>query len=281
MKKVSYLIFLCLFISCSTSPTLILFNSNERGNSDIYTMLADGSERKAIIQSDKEEWGAVFSSPNSIQFLRQEGDKIHRYEYHLITRKEKKITQPKECILDDKNIVFSSYGIEAYTCNGNLFIKDSDAAVGKNYTSDLGGISNYIAWSFDGTSVIFTNNATGNNDIYLVNIRTKSIKNLTQHPANDERGEISPDGKLLLFSSNRHKASDQDLYIMHLETGAIKNITNSSGSDLIGRWHKDGYTVIYGSNRDGNWEIYSYDILNDLSTRLTHNTAFDGDPRVR
>lgn len=281
MKKLLALILLVFSLGCSTSPSKILFSSNESGNSDIYMMLLDGTGKEAIINTDKEEWGAVFATPNVIQFLRQDSTNINLYEFNLITKEEKKIQQPKECVLDDKNAVFSGYGIEAYTCGGDIFIKDRDASIGKNYTKDLGGTSNYLAWSFDNSAIIFTNNTTGNNEVYSLNIRTHEIKNLTNNPANDERGEISPDGKLLVFSSNRKDSSDPDLYILHLETNEIKNITNSKGYDLIGRWSKDGFSIVYGSNRSGNWEIYRYDIVDGLSTQLTNNNAFTGDPRVR
>ncbi len=281
MKKLFVLFVLALGLGCSTSPTKILFSSNESGNSDIYMMLLDGTEKEVIVNTEKEEWGAVFATPNVIQFLRQDTTGVHRYEFNLITKEEKKIEQPKECLLDDKNAVFSGYGIEAYTCNGDIFIKDRDASIGKNYTKDLGGTSNYLAWSFDNSAIIFTNNSTGNNEVYSLNIRTHEIQNLTNNPANDERGELSPDGRLLVFSSNRKDPNDPDLYILHLETNEIKNITNGKGYDLIGRWSKDGFSIVYGSNKSGNWEIYRYDILEELSTQLTNNGAFSGDPRVR
>ncbi|MFY0604711.1 MAG: PD40 domain-containing protein [Flavobacteriaceae bacterium] len=281
MKHIFILSLLIFFMGCSTSPSLILFSSNESGNSDIYMMSLDGNHREKIIYTKKEEWGAVFSSPNIIQFLRQDNEVINRYEYNLITKKEKKIAQPKECNLEDKNIVFSGYGIEAYTCKGALIVKDRDASVGKNYTKALGGVSNYLAWSFDNTSIIFTNNATGNNDVYSLNVRTREITNLTNHPANDERGEISPNGKLLVFSSNRGNSSQQDLYILHIETKDIINITNSKGNDLIGRWTKDGLSIIYGSNKSENWEIYKYNLVDATTIQLTNNNAFDGDPRIR
>lgn len=281
MKKLIVLIGLIFCVACSTSPSKILFSSNERGNSDIYMMLPDGSAEEVIVHTEKEEWGAVFATPNVIQFLRQDSTAINRYEFNLITKEEKKIFQPKACNLDDKNAVFSGYGIEAYVCNGDIYIRDRDASIGKNYTKELGGVSNYLAWSFDNRHVIFTNNATGNNDVYALHLRTKVIKNLTNNPANDERGELSPDGKLLVFSSNRKDGKNQDLYILHLETGALKNITNSNGNDLIGRWTPDGTGIIYGSNKSGYWEIYRYDVANDSSTQLTDKKVFSGDPRIR
>ena len=90
MKKLLVLILLVLSLGCSTSPSRILFSSNESGNSDIYMMLMDGTEKEVIIHTDKEEWGAVFATPNVIQFLRQDSTQINRYEFNLITKEEKR-----------------------------------------------------------------------------------------------------------------------------------------------------------------------------------------------
>jgi Tol biopolymer transport system component len=282
MKKIAFFSLLLFCFSCGQSPSKILFISNESGTSDIYLMDMDGSNREVIINTDREEWGAVFSSPNRIQFLRNDGKAVHRYEYNLITKEEKKIAQPSECPTKKKHIVFSSFGIQAYVCDGDIYIKNADASVGKNYTKNLDGVCNFLSWSFDGRSVIFSNNATGDYEIYKLNMRTHEIKNLTQTPkANDTYGDLSPDGNFLVFSSNREKTSDPDLYILNIKTREVKNITNNAGYDLIGRWSKDGTAIIYVSYKEKNWDIYRYDLAKETTKRLTTSPSFDGDPRVR
>lgn len=106
------------------------------------------------------------------------------------------------------------------------------------------------------------------------------IKQLTNSDANDERGELSPNGEYLVFSSDRYKPGNQDILMKNLKTGAVENITNSEGTELIARWSTDGDFIFFGSNKDGNWELYTYNFEDKSTVRITQNEAFDGDPRV-
>ena len=67
---------------------------------------------------------------------------------------------------------------------------------------------------------------------------------------------------------------------MDLKSAELKNISNSDGTELIARWSAIGDKIFYGSDKDGNWELYSYDLLTKETIRLTNNEAFDGDPRI-
>ena len=127
--------------------------------------------------------------------------------------------------------------------------------------------------------VVFTNKQSAS-DIYAIDISGNILINLTNHPANDEAGVISPDGKYLLFSSDREGNNNQELYLMNIETKKLENITQTPEWELIGRWSADGQRVYFGSNKDGNWELYVYDLQTRETLRLTTSEGFDGDPRV-
>lgn len=276
--------FITLLLLGCQKPNLnskVLFNSGRNGNSDIFLMNEGGTNPTVVVNSSYDEWGAVFIDQENITFLRQVKDSVKRFTLNLNTKEEIEIPHPGACYINDKNVIYSKNGDYAFSCNLGLYLKKKDET---NFTAlNLGNRNtpNYLSWSFDGKSILYTDDLTGSNDVYAVNIETKNITNLTNSEFNDERGDLSPDGTHLVFSSNRHNKSDQDLFILNLETREIENITNSSGYDLIGRWNLDGESILYGSNKDGNWEIYRY-VLSDKSTqRLTTNDAFDGDPRVR
>jgi Tol biopolymer transport system component len=283
MKSTVLLFALLTFMTCQPIPSdeKILFSSNRNGNSDIFLMNSDGSEVTPLVESSAEEWGATFVDADNIAFMRQVNDGVKRFQLNLQTRKEQSILQPGVCYLDDKNAVFSTQGHYAYSCKSGLFLKKKEESIFRALISQKEPQTNYLAWSFDGTSIIYTQKINGNNDVFSIDIETLQVRNLTNHPANDERGELSPDGKFLVFSSNRHNAKDQDIFILNLETKEAENITNSSGYDLIGRWDLDGKSILYGSNKDENWELYRYTLADKSTIRLTHNDAFDGDPRVR
>ena len=283
MKRFLYLSILTTVLSCQreTSTSKILFSSDRAGNSDIYLMNLDGSEVKALITSPDEEWGATYIDAKNITFMRQTKDSVFRFKYNLISGEEEILPSLGSCYLDDKNVVYSKNGDYAFSCQLGIFLKRKDSIKFSTFSLGNRNIPNYLSWSFDGKYILYTDDLTGSNDVYSVNIDTHKIKNLTQSNYNDERGDLSPNGKLLVFSSNRHSKLDQDLFILNLETREIKNITNSKGYDLIGRWSLDGKSILYGSNKDGNWEIYRYLLKDKLTIRLTDNDAFDGDPRVR
>ena len=275
------LISIFLFIGCQANKEVILFSSSRNGNADIYQMNAKGKQIKQLTKSEQEEWGPTWRTASTFTFLRQEENGIKRYQMDITSNIEKAIPQPETCILDDKNVVYNlKTGQQVYLCNQNLFLADAEGKSIKNLSLDLDGFSNYPSWHPDGKSILFTNNQEGNNEVYLLNLETNVLQNLSNHPANDERGDLSPDGTFLAFSSNRFNSSDQDILLLNLKTQELKNISNSEGLELIARWSKDGKRLYFGSNKDGNWEIYSYTLKSNKTRRLSKHPEFDGDPRV-
>ncbi len=259
----------------------ILFNSNRNGNSDIFLMNTDGTNAQAIINSPYDEWGAVFIDPENISFLRQVKDSVKRFNFNLNTKEEVEISHPGICYLDDKNVVYSKNGDYAFGCNLWLYVKEKHKEEFRALNVVSRNTPKYLSWSFDGKTILFTDDILGSNNVFSVNLETLHVENLTDSEFNDERGDLSPDGNYLVFSSNRHNKSDQDIFILNLKTKEVENISQSSGNDLIGRWSLDGKSVFYGSDEDGNWELYRYNLADKSTKRLTVNDAFDGDPRVR
>lgn len=128
--------------------------------------------------------------------------------------------------------------------------------------------------------MIYTSNHLGTNEVFLYEIDTENIVQLTDSDSNNERGELSIDRKLLAYSSDYFEKGNQEILIKDLESGKIKNISKSSGMELISRFSKDGKSLFYGTNKDGNWEIYSYQLETENKTRLTNNKEFDGGTRI-
>ena len=283
MRTSFLLITLLLFMSCQQQKTSenILFSSSRNGNSDIFFMNADGTNVTPVINTSYEEWGATFIDKDNITFLRQLKDSVYRFNFNLKTKIETSIPHPPLCYFDDKNAIYSKNGDYAFSCQLGIFLKKKDDSKFSTFSLGNRNKPNYLSWSFDGKSILYTDDLTGSNDVYAVHVETHKIDNLTRSDSNDERGDLSPDGNYLAFSSNRHNKSDQDIFILNLQTREVENISNSKGYDLIARWNLDGKSILYGSNKDGNWEIYSYTLEDKSTKRLTSNDAFDGDPRVR
>lgn len=282
MKKSYILLSLVLAaMSCKTDNEPIIFSSGRNGNSDIFMMDINGNNQIPLTQNTTEEWAPTWINENEITFLRQQNDSIVRVKLNLVTKGETKLEHPSNCILDDKNVLYSiSNHYQLYACKGDIFIFDTKTNETTNITEKLNGTSLYPCWSNDGKSIIYTSNHLGTNEIFIFEMESQETTQLTDSDSNNERGELSPNRELLVYSSDFFEKGNQDVVVRNLETGEIKNVSNSSGMELIARFSANGEDIFYGSNKDGNWEIYSYNLATGNQIRLTTNMEFDGDPRI-
>ncbi len=285
MKFFYALIFASItIISCQNTPEpeKILFNSTRNGNSDIFLMDSTGVIIKQVTNSPLEEWAPVWINDHEISFLRQVGNEFQRIKLDMRRGTETVIPQPGECTLSDKNALYDPFSKrQMFYCNGEVYLKENEEALAEQLTVDISGMANYASWTNKEDVITFTSNHQGNNEIYFFNLKTKELENLSNHPANDERGEVSGDGKFIVFSTSRYEGGNQDIALMDLETKEVKRLTKGKGLELIARWSRDDKTIYYGSNKDGNWEVYAYHLPTGQSKNLTDHSMFDGDPRVQ
>src|SRR5690606_37242794 len=96
---------------------------------------------------------------------------------------------------------------------------------------DIGEFAN-IAWSPDGETVAFSGLKNGYSDIYLYNLSSKQLTQLTDDGFSDYQPSFSHDGKKLVFSTDRVALQSDsrsvdipmNMAIIDLETKEITNI---------------------------------------------------------
>ena len=84
-------------------------------------------------------------------------------------------------------------------------------------------------------------------DIFMADLNGKIIKQLTHSKGYDAEATLSPDGKKMIYTSD--KDGDIDLYIMDLKTGKEKRITNTLGYDGGAWFSPDGKKIIWRASR--------------------------------
>ncbi len=166
----------------------ILFGRQVDGRMDLWTMDPDGSHQRQItFTPDWQEGGALFLPDNKTIILRA----WKKSEEHLPRREM------------------------------HLFKINEDGTELKQITSGDG-----THWSPypapDGTHVVYVKVlAPRNFELFLLNLATGEERQLTKHPAFDGFPSISPDGKLLAFSSSRDAkpgARSLALYLMDISS---------------------------------------------------------------
>jgi len=114
------------------------------------------------------------------------------------------------------------------------------------------------------------------------------IVDLAKHPitdnqAYDAEGSFSPDGKWIVFTSNRN--GDLDLYAMHADGSKVVQLTHSPGYDGGPFFSPDGKRIVYRSDRNRNdlLQVYVSDVVRDSAgeiTALTNERQLTRDAKV-
>jgi Tol biopolymer transport system component len=135
-----------------------------------------------------------------------------------------------------------------------------------------------IAWSPDGTTLLFKSFQDGNDEIYSIDMRTDASTNLTNSPASDGGPGWSPDGRTVVFHSDRGE-SDTRLYFMDADGSNVRPLANDPGPGHSPRWSPDGQRIVFVSGRDGNAEIQVANTDGTNVQRLTDDPRENGYPR--
>lgn len=81
-----------------------------------------------------------------------------------------------------------------------------------------------------------------------------SRRGLTRGLSRDRQPVYAPDGRTVLFSSDR--AGNLDLWSVDRETGALRQITDDSAQDWDPAFTPDGKRILWSSDRSGHLEIW-------------------------
>lgn len=92
--------------------------------------------------------------------------------------------------------------------------------------------------------------------IWLISVENSQPQKLTDGPYDEEDISFSPDGKEILFVSNRSENPDAnentDLWAVEIESGRMRQLTANVGPDFHPSWSHDGQSIAYLASLDFN-----------------------------
>ena len=116
-------------------------------------------------------------------------------------------------------------------------------------------------------------------EIYSIDERVgePSVRNLTNHFANDYMPDWSPDGRQIAFTSDRDD-SPGDIFVMDSDGASQRNLTRHPARDLDPSWAPDGKHIAFASWRNVRPDIFVVDIDGGGLRALTEHPHIDWEP---
>ena len=286
---------------CVDAQAQVAFVSHRDGNPEIYVMDINGENQQNLINNRHDDfqpsWSPdgkriVFVSNRDGHFL----GNIPASEIYVMDadgKNQQRLTNNRHDDLnpswspDAKRITFVSERVgrdEHPHCE--IYVMDAD---GKNQQRLTNNPNNDLnpSWSPDGKRIVFSSVRDGHfigkvkitDEIYVMDADGGNQQRLTENRKNDWNPSWSPDGKRIVFASDRKGDLENfEIYVMDADGKNQQRLTNNPNDDLNPSWSPDGKRIVFHSNREGNFEIYMMDADGKNPQNLTNNPHGDVSP---
>ncbi len=124
------------------------------------------------------------------------------------------------------------------------------------------------SWSPSGNEIVFSAIEGNSRDIFLLDLKTRAVKNLTNDVAYDEGPVFSPDGKYV-YHSKIVGARSKVVRFPLSDPSKVEQVTWGDGSDEDPAFSPDGKRLYYASSRGGIFNVYGQDLASGEIVQYT------------
>ncbi len=128
-------------------------------------------------------------------------------------------------------------------------------------------------YSPDGQFIAFNSNRAGVFDIYILEVATGDIRQITEHRGHNYVPRWSPDGKRLAFYSNYlgnpwTGEIDHDVYVVNADGSDQQAAVSDPSDDMFADWLPDGTGLVFASDRGGTRVLHTLNLLTGVVVPL-------------
>jgi len=231
----------------------VVFTRRTNGRGALLTMPAAGGEPEVLLADDFDNLGPAWRPDNRNIVFRSDhsGDGGQLWEIDTVTGSANQMTFEirgiyGHSISADNRIAHAPYWHDTF-----LFTVDLESGGKRQLTSHTG--DNYGArFSPDGRSVAYHSTRTGNGEIWLHHLDGRPETRVTDDQSWDLYPEWSPDGKRLLFVSNRE--GPYKVFSVNKDGGDLRLLVDQAismrspqplNAGFVCRWSPDGGQIAY------------------------------------
>jgi hypothetical protein len=112
-----------------------------------------------------------------------------------------------------------------------------------------GGVG--VSWAPD-SSIVYTSRASGNYDLWTLDPKTGTRRQLTSDPADDRQPSVSPDGRSIAFVSNRQGGAR--IWVINID-GTDPHPVSGGPTSMFPLWRPDSSAILYMAAIRDVWQV--------------------------
>lgn len=114
-------------------------------------------------------------------------------------------------------------------------------------------------------------------DIYVLDLRSRALRRVTDDPAVDRFPSFFPDGRTILFRSERD--GNSELYAIGVDGAGLRRLTYDDAYDAYGTVSPDGRAIAFLSSRSGHDDVYVMPAAGGEAVAVTDGLRAYREPR--
>lgn len=276
---------------------LIAFASNRGGDFDIYVMRADGTGTRVLTHAPDASRPAWSRDGRRIAFTStrgHEGDGIEDQDVYVVDADGGNLRRLTSNQLAEFSPTWTKDGRVAFwrcrqTVSDCAFVAVAPDGGEETVLYRASGAVFGADLSPDGSTLLYTLNT----DVYAVELGGGSPRRLTDDAAADGQAAWSPDGRTIVFLSDRDRNGrclfhdctgwTPELYVMDAAGEGERRLTETEAQEVSPVWSSGGEQIVFARIEDGtdDYELFVMDADGGDPAQLTDNDAFDWMPAVR
>ena len=133
----------------------------------------------------------------------------------------------------------------------------------------------FPAVSRDGRRVAFTRDIHGYAQVFVIDLRDRTVRMLTHARANSGLPAWSPDGRLIAFATDRNAPGGDVIYVMNADGSGQRPVTHNlpGVNDAWPSWAPDGKRLAFARETGAGSAIYTVRLAGDGLKRLARDVS--------
>jgi dipeptidyl aminopeptidase/acylaminoacyl peptidase len=220
-------------------------SAENKKKSDLFIVSWDGNQTLQLTYSNEGESEAMFSPDDRfISYISSKKvDSLEKSQIWLMDRRGGEAHQFTKVKQDLKSYIWSPDASKIL-----LVMKEEDPTEKKKPKTKAPIVADKYHFKQDIEGYVDSLNS----HLYVLDIKTSKVTQLTKGNFSEDSPAWSPDGLSIAFSSNRtldrERNSNSDIFILDVNTGNIEQLTTWKGSDTKPIWSNDGKYIAYSQS---------------------------------